>query len=116
MPLSFKCGMDLLIDEAFARKNERDIALLIEEDLACSKGTFMRHPTYIYSEFWNKVRSCRIGRFMLHRADHRCHKAFAVLNRSVIDHSNYAGHNFMRKISVNKRMSDGRRRFSQCYL
>jgi hypothetical protein len=57
MSFPFKCGMYLLINETFARKNERYIALLIEENLARSERIFMRSPTHINSKFRSKVRS-----------------------------------------------------------
>ena len=57
MSLSFKRGMDLTIYEAFAGKNERDIVLLIEENLVRRKGIFVRDPARIYANTWRRVPS-----------------------------------------------------------
>jgi hypothetical protein len=43
------------IHEAFSREEERNIALLIEENLARGERVLMRHPAAIYSHFRDEV-------------------------------------------------------------
>src|SRR5262245_37999853 len=92
MSFSRKCGTDLPVDETLTSKNQRNIALLIEEDLIRGERIFMSGPACIHSEFWNKVISRRVEGLMFHRSDHGCREPLIPFSRSVTDNSGYTRH------------------------
>jgi hypothetical protein len=85
-------GTRFAIDEAFAREKERNIPLLIEENLARSKGVFVCYPARVDADFRHKMRSRNIKAFMYHATCHGHHQVSTFLWWSQADHSIDARH------------------------